>query len=152
MIDRRVRYSKDKADFVGKLVYSDESKTAPFKQKSDALAFAAALGLKRDRKTTLGNSYAEPIRLSVFEGQGYDILINLIALHEKEDPKLLSNSPADVDHRVTIFEEYANGGLEILMQELSGVVDITESILLLVNSERQRTHEELKTFDLSSLI
>jgi dnd system-associated protein 4 len=151
MIDKRVRYSKGKADFVGKLVYSDESKTAPFKQKSDALAFAAALGLKRDRKTTLGNSYAEPIRLSVFEGQ-YDILINLIALHEKEDPKLLSNSPADVDHRVTIFEEYANGGLEILMQELSGVVDITESILLLVNSERHRTPEELKTFDLSSLI
>jgi len=151
MIDRRVRYTKDKADFVGKLVYSEESKTAPFKQKSDALAFAAALGLKRDRKTTLGNSYAEPIRLSVFEGQ-YDILINLIALHEKEDPKLLSNSPADVDHRVTIFEEYANGGLEILMQELSGVVDITESILLLVNSERHRTPEELKTFDLSSLI
>ena len=152
MIDRRVRYPKDKADFVGKLVYSDESKTAPFKQKSDVLAFAAALGLKKDRKTPLGNSFAEPIRLGVFEGQGYDILINLIALHEKEDPKLLSNSPADVEHRVSIFEEYANGGLEILMQELSGAVDITETILLLVNSERTRTPEELKTFNLSSLV
>lgn len=152
MIDRRVRYPKDKADFVGKLVYSDESKTAPFKQKSDVLAFAAALGLKRDRRTPIGNTYAEPIRFGVFEGQGYDILVNLIALHEKEDPKLLSNSPEEVDHRVTIFEEYGNGGLEILMQELSGVVDITETILLLVNSERHRTPEELKTFDLSSLI
>jgi dnd system-associated protein 4 len=38
--------------------------------------------------------------------------------------------------RNQIFEEYANGGLELLQNELRGAVDYTERIVLMLSYER----------------
>ncbi|MEO0409595.1 MAG: DNA phosphorothioation-associated protein 4, partial [Cyanobacteria bacterium P01_A01_bin.135] len=72
------------------------------------------------------------------------------AVHETQDPKVLTNSDEHDVQRVKIFEEYANGGLEILEAELSGAVDYTEQILLLLKSLNDADTQN--EFDLSRFI
>ncbi|MFM6080920.1 MAG: DNA phosphorothioation-associated protein 4, partial [Dolichospermum sp.] len=104
---------------------------------ADVIVFAAALGVKYKKRVPLGEiSKREPapIRLEVFAVSGYDILIKLIALTETQDIIILS--PHGEEHekqRNGIFEEYANGGLEILQNELRGAVDYSERILLFLS-------------------
>ncbi|MFM6860609.1 MAG: DNA phosphorothioation-associated protein 4, partial [Dolichospermum sp.] len=51
-----------------------------------------------------------------------------------------------------IFEEYANGGLEILQNELRGAVDYSERILLFLSYERANNPKEEKEFDLTKFL
>ena len=52
--------------------------------------------------------------------------------------------------RVQIFEEYANGGLEVLQNALQGSVDYTDGILLLLLDEKDKGDQE--DFDLSRFL
>ncbi|MFM6219971.1 MAG: DNA phosphorothioation-associated protein 4, partial [Dolichospermum sp.] len=135
----RIRVAKDKAELVKSLTSADGG-TGPFQTFADVIVFAAALGVKYKKRVPLGEiSKREPapIRLEVFAVSGYDILIKLIALTETQDIIILS--PHGEEHekqRNGIFEEYANGGLEILQNELRGAVDYSERILLFLSYER----------------
>ncbi|MFM6077811.1 MAG: DNA phosphorothioation-associated protein 4, partial [Dolichospermum sp.] len=132
----RIRVAKDKAELVKSLTSADGG-TGPFQTFADVIVFAAALGVKYKKRVPLGEiSKREPapIRLEVFAVSGYDILIKLIALTETQDIIILS--PHGEEHekqRNGIFEEYANGGLEILQNELRGAVDYSERILLFLS-------------------
>ncbi|MGB7439572.1 MAG: DNA phosphorothioation-associated protein 4, partial [Coleofasciculaceae cyanobacterium] len=57
--------------------------------------------------------------------------------------------PNSEEKRQQIFEEYANGGLEILRDELRGAVDYTERLLLILSSERFKQESPEDDFDLS---
>ena len=151
MADRRIGYSKDKIEIIERLV-SNEDNTGPFRLIADVLVFAAALGLKRNRRASLTSSCAEPIRHEVFTRHGYDTMMNLLALQAPDGgPEVLAESPDTVDRRAIIFEEYANGGLEILQEELKGVVNCLETTLLLINTERASRRESFQGFDLTQL-
>jgi len=80
VLERRIAYSKDKADVIRRLQAGEES-TGPFAFIADVLVFAAAVGMRRNRRVPLSEPLAEPIRQSVFDRQGYDTMFNLIALH-----------------------------------------------------------------------
>ena len=54
--------------------------------------------------------------------------------------------------RAKAFEEFANGGLEVLQEELRGARDVLETILLLVSVERAPGANDTEVFDLSKLI
>jgi dnd system-associated protein 4 len=54
--------------------------------------------------------------------------------------------------RASAFEEYYNGGLEILREELRGAVNTLETVILLINSERKTSTAEVGSFDLSKLV
>jgi dnd system-associated protein 4 len=95
---------------------------------------------------------AEPIRQSVFDRQGYDTMMNLLALQADARPEVLSDSEESINTRATIFEEYANGGLEILQDELRGARDVLESVVLLISSQRQPRDDGGGVFDLSKLV
>lgn len=151
MIERRISYAKDKADIIRRLQAGEES-TGPFSFIADVLVFAAALGLNRKRRARLVEPLAEPIRQSVFERQGYDTMMNLIALHADPRPDILADSDEAISARAQTFEEFANGGLEILQQELRGARDVLESIILLVSAERARATTDAGAFDLSRLV
>lgn len=150
MIERRITYAKDKADIIRRLQVGEDS-TGPFNLIADVLVFAAALGLKRNRRVRLSEPLAEPIRQSVFERQGYDTMMNLIALHADQRPDVLADSDEAVNARAQTFEEFANGGLEILQEELRGVRDVLETVILLVSAERTRVTTDTGAFDLSRL-
>jgi dnd system-associated protein 4 len=151
MPERRIAYAKDKGEFIKRLVASDES-SGPFELIADVLAFAAALGLRRGRRIAIVGDTAEPIRQDVFDRRAYDTMMNLVALHDRRDATVLADADEATDQRATAFEEYANGGLTILQEELKGAVNLLETIVLLVNAERSAGGSEETGFDLSKLV
>jgi dnd system-associated protein 4 len=150
----RIRVAKDKAELIQSLV-EGAGYTAPFQTFADVLAFCASLGSRFDRKIPLKEitQNPSPIALEIFVSRGYDSLINLIAIAVTKNPSILS--PYDnsaQEERIKIFEEYANGGLEILQDELKGAVDYTERLLLIISGERFSQNKQTQEFDLSHFL
>ena len=151
----RIRVAKDKAALVKALTASDGT-TGPFQTYADVMVFAAALGAKRKKRVSLGaisNKEPAPISLEVFVSRGYELVIKLLAIIETKDAKILSHFDEISDEkRIQIFEEYANGGLEILRDELRGAVDYTERIVLILSTERFKKKSPQDGFDLSRFL
>jgi dnd system-associated protein 4 len=150
----RIRVAKDKADLVKSLVDTDNT-TGPFPTYADVMVFAAALGAKRKKRSPLGTIAKEPspIALEVFVSRGYDLVLKLLAIAETKDAKILSLFDEKTEEQRThIFEEYANGGLEILRDEMRGAVDYTERLILILNSERLKQVQPQEEFDLSRFL
>ncbi len=151
----RIRVAKDKADLVKALVDLDGT-TGPFQTYADVMVFAAALGAKRKKRSplvTISTKEPGPIALEVFVSRGYDRVLKLLAIAETKDAKILSLvDQASEDKRALIFEEYANGGLEILRDELRGAVDYSERLLLVLNAERFKKESPQGDFDLSRFL
>ncbi|MFM7600814.1 MAG: DNA phosphorothioation-associated protein 4 [Pseudanabaena sp.] len=76
--------------------------------------------------------------------------MNLIAIACTKDPKSLALDEESGNIRVQIFEEYANGGLEVLQNTLQGSVDYTDAILLMLLAEKDQ--ESVEDFDLSRFL
>lgn len=151
----RIRVAKDKADFIKGLMES-EGKTGPFQTYADVMVFAATLGMRRKKRvplTTIAKREPSPISLEVFVSRGYDLVIKLMAFAQVNDPQILSHFDADAEtERAQIFEEYANGGLEVLQEECRGAVDYSERLLLLLISERDRRDQTTEEFDLTRFL
>lgn len=150
----RIRVAKDKAEFVKTLISTAES-TGSFQTYVDVLVFAAALGIKHQKRVALGEiskREPSPIAQEPFIVRGYDTVLNLLAIVETQNLKILSPNEDQIDEkRNHIFEEYANGGLEILQAEFRGAVDYTERILLFLSCERNKQEQDGE-FDLSRFL
>ena len=137
MSENRIRVARDKAELVRSLVAAADN-NSPFQTYADAMLFAAVLGAKQHRRVPLGEISKKepgPISMEVFISRGYDPVMKLIAIAATENINVISPDRADFEQqRINIFEEYANGGLEILEQELRGAVDYTERILLMLSA------------------
>ncbi|MEH2414241.1 DNA phosphorothioation-associated protein 4 [Nostoc sp.] len=151
----RIRVAKDKAELVKDLTSSDGG-TGPFNTFADVIVFAAALGAKHKKRVALGDiskREPSPIPQEQFIVRGYNTVINLIAIAETQDIKVLSLEEGNNNEkRNYIFEEYANGGLEILQSEIRGAVDYSERILLILSHERFQDNSEEEDFDLSKFL
>ena len=136
MSENRIRVARDKAELVKSLVAAADN-NSPFQTYADAMLFAAVLGAKQHRRVPLGEISKKepgPISMEVFISRGYDPVMKLIAIAATENINVISPDRADFEQqRINIFEEYANGGLELLAQELCGAVDYTERILLMLS-------------------
>lgn len=137
MADRRIRIPKDKVDLVEALCESSRGKQV-FSSLAEVLAFAAALGASRKFGVPFQETAKDPIRLEVFNRHGHDTLINLLAVYHEDDAAVLSNTEEMEERRALIFEEYANGGLQVLRKELAVSGDYLKDILLLIQKERER--------------
>lgn len=151
----RIGIAKDKAELVRSLT-EIEGKTGPFQTYADVIAFAALLGRRRKKRIPVdGVSKRDPgpISMEVFISRGYDAIIKLVAITETQNPKLLSPFELEAEEqRALIFEEYANGGLEILETQIRGSVNYTERILLFLQREHQTIDGEDGEFDLSRFL
>jgi dnd system-associated protein 4 len=137
MSENRIRVARDKAELVKSLIGSADN-NSPFQIYADVMLFAAVLGTKQHRRVPLGEISKKepgPISIEVFLSRGYDPVMKLIAIAATENINVISPDRSDFEQqRINIFEEYANGGLEILEQELRGAVDYTERILLMLSA------------------
>ena len=137
MSENRIRVARDKAELVKSLVASADN-NSPFQTYADAMLFAAVLGAKQQRRVPLGEISKKepgPISIEIFISRGYDPVMKLIAIAATENINVISPDRADFEQqRINIFEEYANGGLELLEKELRGAVDYTERILLMLSA------------------
>jgi dnd system-associated protein 4 len=155
MVDTaRIRIAKDKAHLVQSLKVTDAT-GGPFETYADVLVFAASLGVKHKRRVPLlGDISKEPAPISreIFKNhiRSYDMVMNLIAVADSSDPKVLASDEDAI--RVQAFEEYANGGLEVLEEKLKGAVDYLDQILLLLSLENKDSQGEENEFDLSAFL
>ncbi len=151
----RIKVAKDKAELVQKLLDA-KGTTGAFQTYADVIAFAASLGAKYQKRVPfqeISKSEPAPINLEVFISRGYDSLIKLIAVVETQDITILSTQDTEAEEqRALIFEEYANGGLEKLRDDLRGAVDYTERLLLILSTERFKEEDTEEEFDLSRFL
>lgn len=150
----RIRIAKDKADLVQSLAQVNHN-SGVFQTYADLMAFAAALGRRYQKRSPLETIAKEPspISLEIFASRGYDLLIKLLAIAETEDPKIISAYETTAEEkRAIIFEEYANGGLEKLQEDLKGAVDYSERILLILTEQRFPKETREEDFDLTKFL
>ena len=155
MAANRIKIAKDKAELVKALVATNE-KTAPFQTYVEVLVFAAALGAKYNKRVDIeevSKRDPDPIPQEHFVTKGYDMLIKLLAITETKDSKIIaSNDDYYDEQRICVFEEYANGGLEILRDELRGSVDYLERMLLMLSDVKFKQYSVKNEFDLSKFL
>ena len=151
----RIRVSQDKAELLQNLLCSVDNPQGVFTTYADIMVFAASLGKKYHQKIPLQTIAKEPnpISIEVFNSRGYQPLLNLLALLETNNLETISphniNSEVEI---ITIFEEYANGGLTKLAEKLQGAIDYSERILLILTQEMQPTNNHATEFDLSRFL
>jgi len=110
-VSRRVRRPKDKEELFQTLVQDE----GIFDIYAHLMTFAAALGYFRNRREKFEHS-AEPIAWEVFLNAGHESVINAIAAVSTGDLEILAYDR--LGDRITVFEEYANGGLLEFQKEL----------------------------------
>lgn len=151
MADRRIRPPKDKEALIVRLTKTDDaSSEGIFQTRAHLMTFAAIYGFSKQRRIPFADSL-EPIRHDVFARHGHDTIINLLALAETEDPRCLAQNDEAEHVRATIFEEYANGGLDQLRGELQGVDLPLEHLMLMIQQE-QKPEGDPGEFDLSRFL
>lgn len=92
---------------------------AGFPTFRDILLFAAATGFRFSRRAPFTVTAGDPIRYETLTGPAYsETLINMIAANAvKDDPEIMDGTR--IEERVEIFEEYANGGLEYIQEQVN---------------------------------
>ena len=151
----RVKVAKDKAFLMQKLLDS-KGTTGVFQTYADIVIFAASFGLRHQQKIPLqevSQTEPAPISMEVFISRGYEWVINLIAIAHTQDTKILAANDTQIEaQKIAILEEYANGGLAKLQEELRGAVDYAERLLLIINTERFPLTNSTEEFDLSRFL
>ncbi|AUC61279.1 hypothetical protein AA637_09025 [Cyanobacterium sp. HL-69] len=148
----RIRIDQNKASFVQSLIFNSDNPEGIFETYADIVAFAAAVGKKYDYRSPLEHIAQEPSPISydVFMSRGYDLLINVLAITTMGNLDVFSEHGGHED-KINIFEQYANGGLSYLQEQLTGAIDYQERLLLLLNKERHNTNST-QEFDLSRFL
>ena len=83
----------------------------------ELLCFSALLGYSEERRLSLDKKHGvEDISYQQFERGDAEDLIYLIALAETKDPEILKDG--EENRCANIFEEYANGGLQIIHEAM----------------------------------
>lgn len=117
---RAIKRNSDKEDLIKALAERPhgDTKRSIFKNMRDALAFAAAVGYaKKKRKPLDGKTNDIPFRIFESKPEVIDFMY-LLALMDTKDNVLLRPTTESEDKIATIFEEFANGGLEVISEWL----------------------------------
>jgi len=153
--DRRIQVALDKSEFLQELK-KDGSSEGPFDEYYDALVFAATLAASKNQSSPLGKISKErpaPIRMSVFASHDLDTVINILAVYKSSNANILAETDEMEDKRATIFEEYANAGLEILQKELAGAPSYSEQLMLMLQKEKKKSEKsDSSSFDITDIL
>jgi dnd system-associated protein 4 len=140
---RRLNRPKDKDDLLQQLTAQ-----GPFQEYRDVLVFAAALGWHEGHRVPLA-AKGEPIRWDVAtHRRGTESLANMIAAASSNDPEIVAGDR--FEERLAIFEEYANGGLELLQSMLASDPRAPVDVILALIQKVSRSEEESDQVDLAS--
>lgn len=114
---RRIQRSADKESLVQTLTSGENP---PFKEIWRLLIFAASVGQSRGRREPLkAVDSGKAIPAAIFSNSpAWPGFHYLMALVEKDDSTVLGGGEDMENERLLIFEEYANGGLSIIQEEL----------------------------------
>ncbi len=85
----------------------------------DILLLSAAVGYRFERRVAFTKTAGDPIRYETLTGPAFgETLVNMMAANVAEDdPEIMDANR--IEERITIFEEYANGGLEYIQEQVN---------------------------------
>lgn len=142
---RRIHRAKDKEPTIKALV----DDLGAFKEIWRILLFAALLGVKAQRREKLREiDSGKGIDQSTFGNcSAWPGILHLLALVEAQDAAVLS--VASEEGRITLFEEYANGGLSVIAEHFSTASLCLQSLIDLADRFGQTQKVESLQIDLS---
>lgn len=113
---RRIRRPKTQEKIYKDL--TDVEEFGVFQSYKDLFMMAGVVGfIEKKRKEFEGS--LEGISWNVFNLETDEPAINAIALAESKNPSIINTqSSEDFDKKITIFEEYAAGGAEVIYNKL----------------------------------
>ncbi|MEH6621163.1 MAG: hypothetical protein V7738_00055 [Dietzia maris] len=101
----------------------------------DILLLAAAIGFHFSRRATFSESAGDPIRYETLTAPAFsEAFINMIAANVvNDDPEVMDGSR--IEERLSIFEQYANGGLEYIQEQVNVCHQTAELVVAELVSE-----------------
>lgn len=145
MVAIRIKVATEKAELVRRL------RTEVFQTYAEVITFAAVVGFHYQRRLPLGETSRkdpDPIPLNQFKDAQ---IIDLIAVAHEQDAKVLMHDEDHEQMRANLFQEYANGGLQILEEKLRGVDGYLNHILLMLMNQQQQSETDFG-IDLDGII
>lgn len=139
---KRIQRASDKEEIIKSLM-SDQ--VGVFKEIWKLLLFAAQVGVKNNTRTSLKS--ADPgkgIDQSTFGNcPAWPGVLYLMTLAETQKSESLSGSQDAEDERVSVFQEYANGGLALLQDFFAGRPIDLDGLLAFIETQREETAGKL---------
>jgi len=125
---KRIMRSKDKSEIIEELMHDN---VGIFREIWRLLLFAAQVGAKNNRREPLKSpDSGSSIRQDIFGNcNAWPGILYILSLAETEDATLLAGDSEGDNKRITLFEEYANGGLAVLQEHFKANPLNTESLL-----------------------
>jgi len=129
---RRFHRDRDKQPVIDALIADGKG---PFSQIWRIMIFASALGFRIQSRVPLKEAESNvAIPPSVFANNcsswpGYAFLINLV---DTSNPNIFNNDDAADERRIRTLEEYANGGLEYMRDNLDSQNYSLDSVCRLI--------------------
>jgi dnd system-associated protein 4 len=112
MSRRRIRRPKEQEEMYRKLTDQEEL-GGIFSSFKDIFMLAGIVGFMYKKRKTFTNTL-EQIHWNVFNCETDETVINAVALAETGDITIINIDDEAFDRKITIYEEYAAGGLEYL--------------------------------------
>lgn len=116
MSRRRIRRPKDQGEMYQVLTDRDEL-GGIFSSFKDIFMLAGIVGFMNKKRKTFTSSL-EQIHWNVFNSETDETVINAVALAETGDLTIINTDDEAFDRKITIYEEYAAGGLEYLYDKI----------------------------------
>lgn len=132
---KRIHRATDKEEII-QLLTGDQM--GVFKEIWRLLMFAAQVGYRNSRREPLGNiESGKGIDQSTFgNSPSWPGIMYLIALADSGSADPLGGAADNEEHRITAFQEYANGGLAILRDYFSSRQPSLEGLIEFIDSQR----------------
>lgn len=116
----------------------------------DVFMLALVVGYLRDNKKPFSKNGGEPIKLTIFDDYDKNIM-DIIALNKMNDTDILINDEQNIEAKYRMIEEYANGGMEILINSFCKPIPTLEKLKEFVQSYENNS-EVSKRIDISEMI
>lgn len=135
---KRIQRANDKEEIIKSLM-SDN--VGVFKEIWKLLLFAAQVGMRNDKRLSLKAVDAgKGIDQSTFGNcPAWPGVLYLMTLAETQNSNCLSGTAEAEDDRVSVFQEYANGGLEILRDFFAGRPLDLDGLLAFIETQREES-------------
>lgn len=115
---KRLARTQDK-DLVFETLLVKNPRSGFFQQMTDVYMFALALGVKRKKRSRLVGTQGNAISMGYFTDEQKKFFDMVVLYSEAGDLDSLDKSnPDTVEQMKRTIEEYANGGLEIILEKI----------------------------------
>ena len=133
----------------------DVLKESPFRTYAEIMAFSASVGAKLCPKDFKNNykPYGDPIKYYIFKNEGFDGVINILAVYKTNNLSVLTSEGEQTDKKISIFEGYAYAGLKKLQSVLDRPGMTLDNLVEFVKEYiEEREENQEGEIDLQSLL